>query len=276
MKSYKFVKALNHNVVQALNSANEEIIIFGKGIGFNCKVGDFIPSSLVDKEYYFRDSKNTDLYASLLAISDERLVTIIEQAISEAEEFFERKPNEKLRVALLDHLNFSIYRLEHKLNITNLFNDELEAMYEMEFTFARKLINTINSTMGINLPESEIGFITQHLHASLNTDKSSKSNLFMQIILNCLEYLEKEHALKYPKHSLEKVRLMTHLKFALKRANEKTELKNEFSPKILENYPKAYAIAKDLSKYIETNFGITFQESEIGYLALHIQMIQNS
>ena len=45
---------------------------------------------------------------------------------------------------------------------------------------------------------------------------------------------------------------------------------------ILENYPNAYAIAKDLGEYIYENFGIIFQESEIGYLALHIQLIQNS
>lgn len=276
MKTYRVIKALNHNVVQVVTRTNEEIIIFGKGIGFNCKKDEMINPEAVEKEYYFRDPKNTDLYANLVAICDERLVTIIELAMTQIEAHFYRKPNEKLRVALLDHLNFSIYRLNHGLNITNLFNDELEAMYQKEFNFSRELINTINETMNIDLPCSEIGFIAQHLHAALSTDKSSKSNLYMQIIMNCLEYLEKRHNLKYPKNSLEKVRLMTHLKFALKRASENTSLKNEFSPKILENYPNAYAIAKDLGEYIYENFGIIFQESEIGYLALHIQLIQNS
>jgi transcriptional antiterminator len=201
-------------------------------------------------------------------------VTLVEQAITNIEKTFNQKPNENLRVALLDHLNFSIYRFNHGLNITNLFNDELEAMYEKEFNFSRMLLKEINQTMKVSLPDAEIGFITQHIHSALNNDES-RSNLFMQIIMNSLEYLEAEHGLKYPKNSLEKIRLITHLKFALKRASEKSTLKNEFSPKILENYPEAYKIAKDLSEYILDNFNIKFQEAEIGYLALHIQLIQS-
>ena len=274
MKSVKVIKVLNHNVVQALNIHNEEVIVFGKGIGFGVKTDDLIDSTKIEKEYHFNNRKNKDLYTNLVGICDENLVTLVEQAITNIEKTFNQKPNENLRVALLDHLNFSIYRFNHGLNITNLFNDELEAMYEKEFNFSRMLLKEINQTMKASLPDAEIGFITQHIHSALNNDES-RSNLFMQIIMNSLEYLEAEHGLKYPKNSLEKIRLITHLKFALKRASEKSTLKNEFSPKILENYPEAYKIAKDLSEYILDNFNIKFQDSEIGYLALHIQLIQS-
>ena len=274
MKSVKVIKCLNHNVVQALNDMNEEVIVFGKGIGFGVKEGDLISSDKIEKEYHFNNRKNKDLYTNLVGICDENLVTLVEQAITNIEKTFNQKPNENLRVALLDHLNFSIYRFNHGLNITNLFNDELEAMYEKEFNFSRMLLKEINQTMKVSLPDAEIGFITQHIHSALNNDES-RSNLFMQIIMNSLEYLEAEHGLKYPKNSLEKIRLITHLKFALKRASEKSTLKNELSPKILENYPEAYKIAKDLSEYILDNFNIKFQEAEIGYLALHIQLIQS-
>jgi len=274
MKSLKVIKVLNHNVVQALNTHNEEVIAFGKGIGFGVKADDLIDSTKIEKEYHFNNRKNKDLYTNLVGICDENLVTLVEQTMTNIEQVFNQKPNENLRVALLDHLNFSIYRFNHGLNITNLFNDELEAMYEKEFNFSRMLLNEINQTMKVSLPDAEIGFITQHIHSALNNDES-RSNLFMQIIMNSLEYLEAEHGLKYPKNSLEKIRLITHLKFALKRASEKSTLKNEFSPKILENYPEAYKIAKDLSEYILDNFNIKFQDSEIGYLALHIQLIQS-
>lgn len=274
MKSVKVIKVLNHNVVQALNTHNEEVIVFGKGIGFGVKTDDLIDSTKIEKEYHFNNRKNKDLYTNLVGICDENLVTLVEQTMTNIEQVFNQKPNENLRVALLDHLNFSIYRFNHGLNITNLFNDELEAMYEKEFNFSRMLLKEINQTMKVSLPDAEIGFITQHIHSALNNDES-RSNLFMQIIMNSLEYLEAEHGLKYPKNSLEKIRLITHLKFALKRASEKSTLKNEFSPKILENYPEAYKIAKDLSEYILDNFNIKFQDSEIGYLALHIQLIQS-
>ena len=274
MKTVKVIKVLNHNVVQALNTHNEEVIVFGKGIGFGVKADDLIDSTKIEKEYQFNNRKNKDLYTNLVGICDENLVTLVEQTMTNIEQVFNQKPNENLRVALLDHLNFSIYRFNHGLNITNLFNDELEAMYEKEFNYSRSLLKEINQIMNVNLPDAEIGFITQHIHSALNNDES-RSNLFMQIIMNSLEYLEDQHGLKYPKNSLEKIRLITHLKFALKRASEKTTLKNEFSPKIIENYPEAYTIAKDLSEYILENFNIKFQDAEIGYLTLHIQLIQS-
>ena len=77
MKSVKVLKVLNHNVVQALNELDEEVIVFGKGIGFGVKKDDLIEYELIEKEYHFNNRKNKDLYTNLVGICDEKLVTLV-------------------------------------------------------------------------------------------------------------------------------------------------------------------------------------------------------
>ena len=42
MKSYIVKKALNNNVLIAISDQNEEVVLIGKGIGFNHKKNDSV------------------------------------------------------------------------------------------------------------------------------------------------------------------------------------------------------------------------------------------
>lgn len=275
MKTFVVIKAINHNVLQVKNSHSEECIVFGKGIGFQKKAGDTINQSDVEKVYFTKDSKNRTIYQRLVEICDERLVTAVERAIDRVFAQLGVDPNENLRIALLDHLNFSIYRLNHGLSISNMFIDELQIMYEMEAGIARSLMKEINDEMSIQLPESEIGFITLHIHASIKKEQASMSNLYFDIIAKSLSFLKTQYGIDYEQDQLKKVRLMTHLKFALKRAHDQTLVRKEISLDIKQSFPKAYAIASSLAEFIHSMYDIRFLDTEIGYLAIHIEHIKN-
>lgn len=47
----KIIKKLNNNVVLALNKLNEEIIVVGKGFGFQKTPYELIDESLIEKIY---------------------------------------------------------------------------------------------------------------------------------------------------------------------------------------------------------------------------------
>lgn len=270
---YKVIKPLNHNVIQALNEESLDCIIFGKGIGFNINTYEFVDSSKIEKVYFIQNKKNLSLYEKLVSICDERLVTIVENVIEKIEQATKIEPNENLRIALLDHINFSIYRFNHGLDITNMFIDELKMMYKQESRIAKNLLDEINNVFQINLPEAEIGFITLHIHTALKKDSISKTNLYLQIINNTLKYLETTHKIQYDQNSIEKIRFITHLKFALKRTEENSLLKKDITNSIQRDFPNAYKIAKDTANFIYEEFSICFAESEVAYLALHLQLI---
>lgn len=271
--SFKVIKSLNHNVVQVLNENKQDCIIFGHGIGFNAKPKMLIENQFVEKVYFIQDNKNLPLYEKLVLVSDERLVTLIEDSIEDIYKNTGVEPNENLRIALLDHLNFSIYRNEHNINISNMFMDEMNLMYSQETIFAERLLRNINKELNISLPDAEIGFLTLHIHAALNKEKASITGLYLQVIARSFEYLEDKYNLKYADKSVEKIRMITHLKFALKRTQEKMFSKTDISSSIKRDFPKSYNIAKDLALLIKNEFDFNFEEAEVAYLAMHIQLI---
>lgn len=274
MKRYIIQKVLNNNIVQCqIASQDGECMLLGKGIGFQKSRGDYADNEKIEKAYFTRDEKNITRYLELVEKCDEALVEVVEEVIQLMEQYFGSVYDEYLHIALLDHLNFSIYRYENEIDIKNIFLEEFSIMYEKEYAFAKEMLSYINEHLHIHLPDSEIGFITLHIHSALHDESVSKSALYMQIIAACIEKIEDALRVHLDACSIERMRLITHLKFALERADKKIEISNPVLDSLKTTYPKTYALAMSLGDMIHEVYGVCLHDGEIGYLALHIQNI---
>lgn len=274
MKRYIIQKVLNNNIVQCqIASQDEECMLLGKGIGFQKTRGDMVDPSLIEKAYFTKDQKNITRYLELVEMCDSSVVDVVEEVIQMMERHFGNVYDEYLHIALLDHLNFSIYRYKNHIDIKNIFLEEFSIMYEKEYSFAKEMLRYINECLDVHLPDSEIGFITLHIHSALHDENVSKSALYMQIIATCIEHIENALDVHLDACSIERMRLITHLKFALERADKKVEINNPILDTLKITYPKTYALALSLGDMMKDIYGVTLHEGEIGYLALHIQNI---
>lgn len=274
MDKYLIKKVLSNNVMQAHDiESNEECILLGKGIGFAYKNKEQIDTDKIEKKFYLKNTANFNKYQQLVEKCNEKLIFIVEEYIGKIEKYFDCKYSESLHIGLLDHLNFSLYRLRNNITISNIFIDEIGAMYEKEYTFAREMFEYLNSELGVRLPDVEVGFIALHIHASIKGDKTSQTALYVKIISQCLALIEKEFDIKLDPKSLNRARLITHLKFALKRASENKNIDNVIINSLKSTYPKTFRFAENLAKYIFENYGLSLPEGEIGYLTIHIENI---
>ncbi len=274
MDKYLIKKVLSNNVIQAHDiESDEECILLGKGIGYVYKNKEQIDTDKIEKKFYIKNTANFNKYQQLVEKCDEKLIFIVEEYIGKIEKYFDCKYSENLHIGLLDHLNFSLYRLRNNITISNIFIDEMSAMYEKEYTFAKEMFEYLNSELGVKLPDVEIGFIALHIHSSIKGDKTSQTALYVKIISQCLELIEKEFDIKLDPKSLNRARLITHLKFALKRASENKNVDNVIINSLKSTYSKTFRFAEDLAKNIYENYGLFLPESEIGYLTIHIENI---
>ena len=62
----KIVKAINNNVVCALDSDGQEILVMGKGIGFKAKEGQNLDSNMVEKIFKMDNQKSVNQFSELL------------------------------------------------------------------------------------------------------------------------------------------------------------------------------------------------------------------
>lgn len=274
MEKFKVIRVLSHNVVQALDVLkDEECILLGKGIGFAQKEGQWIDPGVVERKYFIRDSENLHKYQKLLETTDERLYFIIEEYIEKVGKTFGSGFDENLHIGLLDHMNFSIYRYRNKVTLNNIFIDEMSMMYEKEYAFAKVMLKDLNKRLNVELPEAEAVFIALHIHSSVKGEKASQTALYLKIIGECLQFIEEELGISLDPQSIEKVRLITHLKFALKRASEHKPIKNIMAESMKNAFPKTFLVATEMAKKIEESYGIILPQGEIGYLTMHIENI---
>ena len=95
----------------------------------------------------------------------------------------------------------------------------------------------------------------------------------MQIIDSCMRLIEQELHMTINRGSVEGIRLVTHLKFALQRVSQNIEMVNPVLESLKSSYPEIYQITLKISKMLSNDFGIDLPEGELGYLVLHIQNI---
>ncbi len=274
-KEYKILKVLSHNVIQVLDHGkSEECILLGKGIGFGKKPGDgFSDLPLIERKYFITDQENLHKYQLLLEKCDEELYFFVEEYLEQVQIKFKCSYDENLHIGLLDHLNFSLYRYNNHISLQNMFMDELSMMYEEEYEFAEKMLDDLNLRLGVSLPKSEASFIALHLHASIKGEKPSITALYLKIIGDCLSFIEKNYNITLDSKSIERTRLITHLKFALKRASEKKPIQNVMVEAIKRAYPKTYDLALKLTQIIKEDYDILLPEGEVGYLTMHMENI---
>lgn len=274
-KDYEILKVLSHNVIQVRDhEKSEECILLGKGIGFSKRPGDlFSDPSKIERKYYITDQVNLHKYQLLLEKCDEELYFFVEEYLEQVQETFNSDYDENLHIGLLDHLNFSLYRYHNQIALQNMFLDEMSMMYEEEYEFALKMLEDLNLRLKVDLPKSEASFIALHLHASIKGEKPSVTALYLKIIGDCLSFIEKSYQITLDAKSMERTRLITHLKFALKRASEHKPIQNVMVEAIKKAYPKTYDLALKLTKIIEEDYGIVLPEGEVGYLAMHMENI---
>ncbi len=276
MNKYKITKILNHNVVMFFDeNRNEKYLAFGKGIGFGKKENDTLNENAISKLYQIKDLKNINDYDYLVKKSPDKLLEISEYIISKMQQKFKKRYNERLHISLLDHLNFAIKRYNEKIVINNLFLDEIKFMYPIEYQFSSECLDYINSTLNIKLDESEIGLISMHIHSSLNNEEVGMSSLIVTIVSSVIKFLETKYNIII-KNALLKQRLITHLKFALKRAKDGLDIDSSINSLIKEKYSKTYLVSLGISNYLKDNFKIHLKDSELSYLTIHIQNIIES
>ncbi|SEN24188.1 glucose PTS transporter transcription antiterminator GlcT [Lihuaxuella thermophila] len=276
-EAFLIKKALNNNVVIAEHPAYEEVVLIGKGIGFKKKAGDRIDPQPVEKLFILVDKKEQEQYKQLISQVDERLVELMNDVIHHIAERFATPLNEHIHVALTDHIGFAIKRLEQGLEFKNPFLIETQALYEKEYQVAEEIVDMIRDRLGVQLPESEIGFIAMHIHSAITRRGLAEIKQHSQLILKLIQIVESSLHIKIDRKSISYLRLITHLRYAIERTvrGEEVSEPKGFADLLKSQYPVCYNLAWKLAKVMERTLESPVSKAEISYLTLHLQRLIN-
>lgn len=276
LKSYLVKKTFNNNAVLVSLGQNEYILI-GKGIGFNKKKGSILmESNLIENVFIQVDETNKNQYEYLLETTDEKIVKIVEDIVSMAEKELGETLHVNIHFGLIDHINFALSRIREGIEIVNPFLLETRMLYKKEFAIAEKAVEILKEQMNIEIPESEIGFITFHIHGGRMGGKKSDSLSYVKAISQVVPYIEDKLELTLEENSFDSVRLVSHLRGLIERCVKNETIENLLLDKIKKDFPFEYKISENIGLLLKKNIGIVVPENEIGYIALHLYKLNHS
>lgn len=265
------IQAYNNNTV-CIKMLGKEKILFSKGIGFGKKFGDKIPKGTeVEKVFIMESKENIKNFKQIIENVDEDFFDLCEKIITEISRDLNEELDEKIYIGLIDHLNFSIKRINNNEIIDNPFLDEIKVLYKTEYMIAKRVVKMIEERININIPDGEVGLIALHIHSNRNSGNLQDTIKSTNISKMALDSIEKELKMKIPRDSLNYARFVTHIKFAVKRIVSNSELENDFIEEIKSKYTVSYKIAKDTAKILEKYLDKKVCEDEIAYLAMHVE-----
>lgn len=268
-------KVLGNNVVSSRDEDNNEIVVMGRGIGFNAKSGEVIDESKINKIFVL-DNEDDYYYKELVKKMPEDYIELANEIINYAKMALATELNDFIYITLTDHLNYAIERAKEGLDFDNKFLPETKRYYNSEFQVGMDAIELIKEKTGIDLPEDEAGFIAIHIiNAELNSDFSTSSKL-PKIIQDLISLISDHLNIVLDTETIDYERFVTHLKFFVERAvkNETYEIEDEeFCNMVINRYPDAYECVGEIDNYMKKNMNYEMSLEEEMYLTVHVKRL---
>ncbi|UOF89104.1 PRD domain-containing protein [Fodinisporobacter ferrooxydans] len=275
VKRYQLKKILSNNALLAVDASQTEVILLGKGIGFQRKKGDWIGLEQVEKLFLSPSDQNRDAMLRLFAETDEDVIRATSDFIQYAENKLQLKFTQQFLITLFDHIGFAIKRLQQGIQIRNPFLHEVRALYPKEYSLALEGIKMLANRLKIKIPEDEVGFIALHLHGAGTHQTIEKINKYSTLIAKLIAIIESELLTEIDKTTADYSRLLTHLRFAVDRAEKDQPLgeNHPLSTLLQKEYPVCYNLSWKLIKILQKELQKKIPEAEASYLTLHIQRL---
>lgn len=278
----KIEKVFNNNVVQILGINNEEIIVMGKGLGFQKKSGDEVNQDLIEKRFILQNT-DTDMVGELSRVYvdlDSEEIDLVLEIIHQGQEKLGQTFDISLYIALADHLHYTIQRTREGLTLKNPLAWEVRKFYPEEFQLGKDTIELVKEKMTLQLADDEAASIALHfINAQKDGGLLEKNRLISKIVSDILEIVRLHFGEVRDEESISYNRFITHVQyFAQRVANGLVQGKNDafLYEQVKENYPHAFACTEKIKSYVESAYDFAMSRDEQVYLTIHIQRLETS
>lgn len=270
-------RVFNNNTISAYRD-NDEVVIFGRGVGFAKKHGDKVDSSKIEK--IFVTSKKQNAYLeSLFNEVPASYIDLTYRALKQAESDLASEFGSSTFIAVLDHINFALARAKKGQFISNPLLWEIRNTYGTEYRAALKTLDIIEEEVGVRLPPDEAGTIAIHYFNAQDPSRHLKSTYkAVELIRSIVDAIQTDFDVAFDEESIDFNRLMTHLRFfvlgLMSDEYRASDSHNSFLfDQVSQQYPKSHACALHVRDIVRDQASKDVGNEELLYLMIHIQRV---
>lgn len=267
----KVKKKINNNVALCLDSKGKEVIVFGKGVGFENN-GMEIPLSKIDRTFYNLEQHYVDLISNISI----DIYVVSEKIINYASSKLLCEINSNLLFNMADHINFAIERYNKGITFKLPVMNDVENLFEAEIDIGYYALKIIKEDLGYELPNEEAALIALNILTSEYNPMKKTIEINEKIISEITAIIENCFSINIDRKSFNYSRFTTHMFYLFKR--EQNVSNQNFKNKVLfkqmiDNYPATYKCVLEITDYLKKIKGWSLSEEECLYLMLHINRL---
>lgn len=269
-----FLKSFNNSAALIQNEEGQEEVVLGKGIGFGLKKGDQVPEEKIERR--FIPATQEDEINQVKQISSQT-IDVTSKIVRMVEPLLQVKFNDFNYLALADHIDFALTRVEDNIDLNSANNSwEVKNLFPKECAVANQVVELINTDLNVKLPKSEVVLMTYHMvNAESNDAQLQETVQITELITGIINIIQFQYQITLDTESFSYSRFITHLRVLLvclikhqKRTGEALDPSLLSFMKI--KYTRAYETAQRISTYLHAKMGGTLEADDQFYLVLHI------
>lgn len=274
-------KVISNNILCVVDDKGSEMIVTGKGLGFQRKTGDRVDPALFEKTYHMEGKAEQRKLRELCEQIPIEHLKLTQDLIEYIKGQISAPLNESLLITLADHISFAIKRKENGVEFTNPLQGAIMSYYPTEYYLGQHCLRVIQEETQVDLNPSEAAFIALHIvNAELNTSMSVMYDI-TKLIEGTLEVVEYYYQRTFDRESLDFNRFVVHLRYFAQRLfqaapQQADEYDTDFQEMIIRSCRQHYKCAQHIGEYIRNAYQKEISDAELIYLTIHLKRINLS
>lgn len=273
---FRIEKVLNHNSIIGIRAKdNKEYLVMGKGIAFGKKIGERIETGGEAAVYSLQEFTERGNAKDIIKSVSPVCLELANEVLNRAEKEF-GKIDRSILFPMADHIEFAVRRIRNHEQISNPLTEDIRVLFYKEYKVAQCMEQLLMEKLQVQIDEHEVGYIALHVHSAIEDEKVSQAMQVARAVRECISLVEKQTGKKINVMSLSYNRLMNHVRYMVARSINGEKLKVSMNDYMEVKFPEAYHMAEKICSEIEETMKITFDDVEIGYLAIHIERVMDN
>ncbi|MFI8632666.1 PRD domain-containing protein [Microbacterium sp. NPDC077663] len=269
-------KVLNNNVVISLDEHGGERVLMGRGLGFQLKPTDTIDPAKVEKTFILDTGEDGERERRMLADTPYAIVEAVSRAVDQAERSLGHHLGRRLTMAVIDHVQFVLERLEKGIRIPGASMPELRVLHPAEFAAAKAMAESISTALETELPAEEAVFLTMHVLNATRDEPNGTAALLFRRVQHVVLTVENGLGVKLDVESPDYARFVLHIQFLLQRLVSRSMLRSadsSFFEFAKHSYPRSFAIAQEVKAYVKAATESALTDEELLYVIVHVERL---
>lgn len=270
----EILRVFNNNVILAREPGGQEVVLTGRGVGYQKRTGDAVDPDRVARRFVPADALDATGFAALVAEIPPEHLALADEALTLAEGRVASNVGSSVLIAVADHLSFAIKRQRQGIVVDLPLYAEVAHLYPEELATARAMLRHINGQLDAPLPESEAVAMAMHLvNAGFATGNLAPTYQMTEVLRQVFDVVEQSTGQELDRQGVNAARFIAHLRYFFVRVHDGHQFddgRGGVQQAMATAYPAAYQTALHIQAMLELRLGVSVTSDEVTYLTMHV------